>query len=98
MTKFSNKEIKFKLKSAFWDYNIPPEDLYDVFIGKKQKVGSVDAVLIYNRLLNTYDWYTLLKIVPPGKWKEMLSDNVLAIIFPKSLKNKYSYARKLLFG
>lgn len=98
MASLTVKEIKLKLKTAFWDQNISTEDLYDIFIGKKQNVGSVNCVTIYNRLLNTYDWYTLLKIVPSRKWKEMLSDNVLAIIFPKSLKNKYFYARKLLFG
>ncbi len=97
MTKLSNNEIKLKLKMAFWDYNISPEDLFNVFIGKKKHVGSIDGMLIYRRLLNSFDWYTLLKIVPTPKWKEMLSDKVLDFIYPKSLKNKYAHARKLLF-
>jgi hypothetical protein len=97
MTKLSNKEIKLKLKMAFWDYTINPEDLFDVFTGKKKHVGSIDCMLIYSRLLNSFDWYTLLKIVPPQKWKVMLSDKVLDFIYPKSLKNKYAHARKLLF-
>ncbi|HOY32858.1 MAG TPA: hypothetical protein PKW80_13350 [Bacteroidales bacterium] len=98
MNKYTDKEIKIKLKSVFWDHNITSEDLFGIFTGKKKNVGSVNRVIIYYRLLNSYDWYTLLKMVPSGKWKEMLSDPVLENLFPKSLKKKYSYARRVLYG
>ncbi|HQN16562.1 MAG TPA: hypothetical protein PLC90_09410 [Bacteroidales bacterium] len=97
MPRFSAKEIKIKLKAVFWDNDISADELYEIYMGRKKNAGSVNRVIIYTRLLNTYDWYTLLKIVPPQKWKEMLSDNVLAVIFPKSLKNKYFHVRRLLF-
>lgn len=98
MNRFSENDIKKKLKKLYWDYPVTGNDLYEVFIGDKKNIGSIDRRHIYGRLLASYDWYALLEMVPRQQWKVMLSDQVLAFLFPASLKNKYKYARKILFG
>jgi hypothetical protein len=53
--------------------------------------------LIFCRLLSTYDWYTLIKLIPKKLLREALTDDVLGRLYPKELKEKYKYAREILF-
>jgi hypothetical protein len=46
----------------------------------------------------TYDWYTLLALIPPERLGEALSEPVIEHLHPASLKNRYLYARRILFG
>ncbi|MCK5543010.1 MAG: hypothetical protein KAI40_09990 [Desulfobacterales bacterium] len=91
------KEKKLLLLNAFWDKNIDENQLYDLINGKIKTLPFLDKKLIFARLLSTYDWYTLIKLIPVKILKESLSDDVLEILYPKELKEKYKYARKILF-
>jgi len=61
-------------------------------------IGHIDRVNLFRRLLTTYDWYTLLAMIPPDRLPEALSDAVLDRLYPKSLKERYRYARRILYG
>jgi len=84
----TESEIKEKLKAAFWDINISKEDLFDIFSGKKESVYSVNQIKIYSRLLNSYDWYTILSIIPLKKMNNVLKDDVLKLLWPKSISKR----------
>ena len=83
---------------AFWDLNTNPDSLLRILNGEIEEADGIDKPHLYRRLLSTYDWYTLLKIVPPENLSQMLDDSVLHSLFPKNLKEKFLYARKLLRG
>ena len=91
-----NSEIKSLLSKLFWDQRVSPDELLQLFTGKIDKIGSIDRSKIYYRILRSYDWYTILKIVPHKNLKAMLSNDVLNRIYPKDLKEKYLYARSVL--
>ena len=91
------KDKKKLLLNAFWDRNIDENQLYDLITGKIKTLPFLDKKLIFARLLSTYDWYTLIKLIPIKMLKESLSDDVLERLYPKELKKKYKYARKILF-
>ncbi|OFX28618.1 MAG: hypothetical protein A2033_16370 [Bacteroidetes bacterium GWA2_31_9] len=93
----TESEIKEKLKAAFWDINISKEDLFDIFSGKKESVYSVNQIKIYSRLLNSYDWYTILSIIPLKKMNNVLKDDVLKLLWPKSISKRYYNAKRILF-
>ena len=96
MKKLTNQEKEKLLSRLYWDMDIMPEDiirLLDEDFGGKQRVEKVN---LYCRLLRSYDWYTLLKLVPPEFYKEMLSEPVLKCIYPKELRDKYIYAGEIL--
>ena len=98
MEKYSEDEIKKKLKAAFWDVNISADELYEILKSDCDfKKFHVDKKSIYCRILNTYGWYTILKIFSLQEIKSMLKDDVLIKLFPKSLKTKYQYVRRVLF-
>jgi len=52
---------------------------------------------IYSRLLNSYDWYTILSIIDNNKIKDLLKDEVLQLIWPKSVSKKYYNAKRILY-
>lgn len=83
---------------AFWDLKVDADTLLSLLKGEIEEAGSIDKTNLYRRLLSTYDWYTLLKIVPHENLSQMLDDPVLDKLFPKDLKEKYLYARKILRG
>ncbi len=91
------KEKKKLLLNAFWDKNIDADQLYNFINGKIKTIPLIDQKTIFIRLLSTYDWYTLIKLFPLKVLKESLSDDILNSLYPKELKKKYQYARKLLF-
>jgi len=91
------KEKKKLLLNAFWDRNVDENQLYNLITGKIKTIPLLDKKLIFARLLSTYDWYTLIKLLPKNQLKESLSDDVLEKLYPKELKEKYKYARKILF-
>ncbi len=91
------KDKKKLLLNAFWDRNIEADQIYDLITGKIKTLPLIDKKLIFARLLSTYDWYTLIKLIPRTTLKESLSDDVLDILYPKELKEKYEYARRILF-
>ena len=95
---FNETDVTAKLIGVFWDMDIHPDRLLRLLHGDIEKVGHIDRADLFRRLLATYDWYTLLAMIPPDRLHEALSDAVLDRLYPKSLKERYRYARRILYG
>ncbi len=98
MKKLSKPKIESLLAQLYWDTHVKTGDLYRLLKGKIDEIGHIDKFNLYYRILKTFDWYTILKIIPQKDLIDLLSDNVLERIHPKDLKNKYHYARSVLSG
>jgi hypothetical protein len=96
MKMLSESEIKSMLSRLYWDVNVQPDQLYALFKGKIQRIEHVDIQNLYYRMLTTFDWYTILRIVPADKLGDLLSDAVIDKIRYKDLKEKFLYARQIL--
>jgi hypothetical protein len=96
MKMLSEPEIKKLLSRLYWDVKVQPEELYALLTGEIEKIGHVDILNLYHRMLTTYDWYTILRIVPADKLGDLLSDSVLDRIRFKDLKEKFLYARQTI--
>ncbi len=81
-----------------WDEDVDPEQIRRLLRGEIDRVGHIDRVNLFSRLLLTYDWYTLLSLIPPDRLREALSAPVLDRLYPASLKDRYLYAHDVLFG
>jgi len=57
-------EKKQLLGRAFWDRDIDTEVLYAFVNGEIDSIPLIFPKSIYLRLLSTYDWYTLLSLLP----------------------------------
>ena len=98
MNQLSTEEIKKKIKIAFWDREIDVEKLYNQLRDKSSDNYIVDQRLLFSRLLLSIDWYLLLKIIPSEKWKYLLDENNIAMIFPKALQQRFLYARRIILS
>jgi hypothetical protein len=96
MKKLNRTAIKKHLAKLYWDYAFDKTDLYRLLIGEVETVSHVHQDDLYYRILTTYDWYTILKIIPPGQLKDALNDRILNKIRFKDLKARYQYARESL--
>jgi len=75
---------------------IDPNELYRLFSGEIDKIGAIKQSNLFYRILTSYDWYTILKLIPPKDFDKLLGDDILNRIRPKDLKEKYLYARKVI--
>ncbi len=96
MKTLPESEIKKMLSRLYWDVKLQPDELYALLKGEIERLGHVDILNLYHRMLTTFDWYTILKIVPDDKLGELLSDAVLERIRFRDLKEKFLYARQII--
>ena len=89
--------INKKLAALYWDTDVEPTQLEGLLRGDIERIGHIDRINLYCRLLMTYDWYTLLALIPPERLREALSAPVIEHLYPVSLKDRYLYARSILF-
>lgn len=85
------------LKPLSWDSNLSEEELEQLLSGKQNMIRGITSQNIYVKLLSSYNWYTLLKILGREKLREILTDDVIKKLKSKSLQQKYFYARFVLF-
>jgi hypothetical protein len=84
------------LKSIMWDYAISTSDIEDLLDGKIEKAGHYTREKLFVKLLSGLPWYTIIQIFPVEDVKEMLTDKVIGVLWPKSVQKQYEYVRKRL--
>jgi len=88
---------KIQLKDLFWDYCFNEDELRALLNGDIDKVGHLDRSALYVRILTSMGWYQIIELITLQKLGEALSEQVLDKIRFKDLREKYYFARKLLF-
>ena len=96
MSKLSKKERQRLLSRLYWDMDVEPGYLEHLLADEITEEEELDRIQLYLRLLKTYNWYVLLKLVPVKKYSELLSDSVLKRLYPIDLKERFKYAREVL--
>jgi hypothetical protein len=86
------------LKGIFWDYNIDPDELFEVLNGKRKKVGPFNAQQIFIRMLERLSWYELIELLDLEYIKNNLTDEVIQKIRFRALREKYETVQKVLHG
>ena len=90
-------ELKNELKRIVWDYAIDEETLCNIFEGKTCMV-SLSKEKLYARLLLSTSWYKLLDCLGINALKEILTDQVINLIWIKDMREKFIYAKNTLHG
>ena len=84
------------LKSIMWDYNISVKDMEMLIDGKIQKAGHYTYESLFIKMISGLPWFSVVAIFGPVKIKELLTEDVIRKIWPKSVQEKYYYVRKRL--
>ena len=85
------------LQSLMWDYSIPIEDIDDLLSGKLRKAGHYTRDTLFIKLLETFPWFTVIKLLSIDEIKLLLTDEVIIKLRMPSLRNKYEFVKKRLY-
>ena len=90
---FSQKEKI--IRRAFWDRNMDAALIKRLLYSEPDFSEPLTASL-YARVLQSISWYTLIKVFDKEMLLKLLDERVLKFMYPKELKAKYQYARRIL--
>ena len=90
--------IQTALRGIIWDYDVDPDELFEVITGKREKSGPFDAERIFVRMLERLSWYELIELLGLEFIKNHLSKDVIRKIRFKALRGRYETIRKILSG
>ena len=79
-----------------WDYSVSVCDMDELLNGKIDKAGHYTREKLFAKILIGLPWYTIIQLLPVENIKEMLTDEVIGALWPRSVKKQYEYIRKRL--
>ena len=82
------------LRRINWDYDYSVEEIDRILKGND--FSSKKPFLI--KLLKSVRWYNLILILDAQEMREILSPEIIDNLPVASMKDKYRYARQLLYG
>lgn len=83
------------LKNVLWDYQLTDEEMERIYRGDLE-LGGMDEAKLKARLLNTYNWYTLVRELGFKEAKALLRPDIIRFLYPKALQESYTYAARVL--
>ncbi len=84
------------LKQVLWDYNITPEELEAVLKGEKSMAGHFNKEKIFQKLIESYSWYTVIQFFTTNELQALLTVDIIKNLRSPSLRKKYEFVRKRL--
>lgn len=84
------------LNQILWDYNVPVEDIEAVLKGKKKLAAHYTREMIFQKMLESYSWFTIIQLLPANEIKNLLTNQVIGKLRSPSLRQKYEFVRKRL--
>jgi len=84
------------MKSLMWDYDISPELCLEVLEGSRETAGHYNKEMLFKKLIESYRWFTVLKILPPDRIYELLTNEVLDKLRDKKLADHYRFLKSEL--
>ena len=92
----NKQEKKERIKRLFWDLSVDVDRIVRYMDGDTESLEEISVESLYRRMLTSVSWYTLQELVSREMLRDMLDDRILSRLFPKDLKEQYTYAREVL--
>ncbi|MFA4839853.1 MAG: hypothetical protein WC703_10315 [Candidatus Neomarinimicrobiota bacterium] len=86
----------FLMHSLMWDYSISAEQCLEVLEGTREKAGHYTASTLFKKLVESYSWFTILKILSPERIVQLLTDQTIQSLRFQSLRLRYEFIRNRL--
>lgn len=84
------------LHQLMWDYNIPSEDIDAVIKGEKESVAHYTREILFQKILESYPWFTILQLYSPEEIKALLTSDTIKKLRSPSLRLKYEFVQQRL--
>lgn len=93
MGKVEKREL---LEKLMWDYNFPPEELEAVLEGRKLQIGHYTQSTLFQKIIETYPWFTVMELFPPKDIRQLLTKDLIQKLRAPSLRKKYEFVYERL--
>jgi hypothetical protein len=84
------------LNQILWDYEIPIEDIDAVLMGKKKFAGHYTREMLFQKMIESYSWFTILQLFTPNEIQFLLTSQAIGKLRSPSLRKKYEFVKKRL--
>lgn len=84
------------LEQLLWDYNISVKDVHDVLLGKKELAGHYTQEMLFQKILESYSWFTIIQLLAPKDIQRLLTRQAISKLRSPSLRKKYEFVRERL--
>jgi hypothetical protein len=84
------------LQQIIWDYNIPVAEIEAVLKGEKSLAGHYTREMLFQKIIESYSWFTILELFSPEEIKTLLNNDVIQKLHSPSLQKKYEFIQKRL--
>lgn len=93
---YSREEKLSFMKGLMWDYHYPPEECLEVLEGTRKTAGHYNEATLFRKLIESYPWFTIIKLLPIERISELLTSDVIKTLRFQSIRNSYEFIRKRL--
>lgn len=83
------------MKNLFWDMKLSQSEIQILL--DQNDINNPLTASLYARILSSVAWYKILEQLSEKQLHSALSDEVIRRIKSKSLKDRFRYARNMLF-
>jgi len=92
-----DNKLKIKLiKQLVWDYDIPVDDIEAVLEGKLANAGHYTRSMLFQKVIETYPWFTVIQLFSPIEIKSLLTADMIKQLKAPSLQKKYEFILRKL--
>jgi hypothetical protein len=84
------------LSQILWDYNISADDIEAVLKGEKKLVGHYTREALFQKILESYSWFTIIQLLTPNEIQYLLTNQAISKLRSPSLRHKYEFVQKRL--
>ena len=84
------------LNQILWDYDISNEDIEAVLNGEKKLAGHYTREMLFQKLIESYPWFTIIQLFTPDEIQLLLTSQVVSKLRSPSLRKQYEFVQKRL--
>jgi len=84
------------LNQILWDYKISTEDIEAVLKGKKKLAGHYTREMLFQKMIESYSWFTIIQLFTPNEIQYLLTSQVISKLRSPSLRQKYEFVQNRL--
>jgi hypothetical protein len=84
------------LSQIVWDYDIAAKDIEAVLKGKKKRAGHYTREMLFQKMIESYSWFTIIQLFTPSEIQYLLTSQVISKLRSPSLRQKYEFVQKRL--
>jgi hypothetical protein len=91
-------DILNRLMPLCGDFQIGPDDLYDLFTGKRLNVGTVSRDML---LIRVFEWLPagdLIEMLGLDESRQILNSSFISRLQPEQLRDQYENIQRMLYG